>query len=155
MSQWIQKDLKWLNMPMEDVKYIKRIDLCGICVSPCLPWKEAFMEVVHTDAKNIIIKLLQHWPLPGLSKTFFYKFSFAWKSAYNLNEMACFRTQAACLPFEAKWTWISIRCSHYDLSPPVVFIKIVGKCDIIYDDQDLYSNSSVPIILAKKKKKKA
>lgn len=35
----------------------------------------------------------------------------------------CFRAQAACLLSEAKWRWISIRCSHYNLSPPVVFIK--------------------------------
>lgn len=102
---------------------------------------------VHRHQKYTLKVFAELWTISGLYETsFFFKFSFAWKSAYNLNEMECFRAQAACLLSEAKWRWISIRCSRYNLSSPVVFIKIARKRDVMYG-WDLPTSSSVPIIL--------
>lgn len=57
-------------------------------------------------------------------KYIFFELCFAWKICINFEwNWICFRAQAACLPSEAKWRWISVRCSHYNLSPPVVFIR--------------------------------
>lgn len=111
-------------------------------------WQGAFLKVEEshmpkTQLQSICSILKSFRSLQNLFKLIQFCLKICMQFEWN---WICFRAQAACLQFKAKGRWISIRCSHYNLSPPVVFNKIAGKCNIMYG-QDLPTSSSVPSIL--------